>query len=83
MRAMLHGRAHVEHHDGTRNSWTARQIFQEWQIPPSSIELMVCRLRWWQSIAGNPEHHRHYLSIFFGEYPFEQRTREAGNEAAD
>eukprot|EP00959_Pyramimonas_sp_CCMP1952_P012549 265030-Pyramimonas_sp.AAC.1 len=44
---------------------------------------MVRRLRWWQSIAGNPTHHSHYLSIFFGEYLFEQRARAAGNEVAD
>eukprot|EP00959_Pyramimonas_sp_CCMP1952_P354805 7431977-Pyramimonas_sp.AAC.1 len=82
MRAMMAGAAHVEHEDGTHTSLTSRAVFEESQIPPTVVELTIRRLGWWQSIMNKPEHHRHYLSAFFGECRFEERARAAGAPAA-
>eukprot|EP00959_Pyramimonas_sp_CCMP1952_P319087 6676332-Pyramimonas_sp.AAC.1 len=77
------GAAHTEHEDGRHTSLTTRAVFEEWEIPPTGVEFMIRMLGWWQSIMANPEHHRHFLSAFFGECKFESRARLVGAAVAD
>eukprot|EP00959_Pyramimonas_sp_CCMP1952_P305186 6386753-Pyramimonas_sp.AAC.1 len=41
MGAMMAGAAHVEREDGTRTSLTSRAVFEEWQVPPTVVELTI------------------------------------------
>eukprot|EP00959_Pyramimonas_sp_CCMP1952_P150471 3149162-Pyramimonas_sp.AAC.1 len=40
-------------------------------MAPTSIELLVRRLSWWQQIVTEPNHHSHFLAAFFGQCTFE------------
>ena len=47
-------------------------------MAPTGIELWVRRMSWWQSICMEPEHHRQFLTAFFGDTQLELLRREAG-----
>eukprot|EP00959_Pyramimonas_sp_CCMP1952_P096881 2025099-Pyramimonas_sp.AAC.1 len=64
---------HLDEQDA-HSSLATNQVFQEWQIAPSAIELLVRRLSWWQSIVQNPSHHGWFLATFFGRCRFKQQA---------
>ena len=75
LRAMLCGRAHQFDEDtGTHTSWTALQVWREWQMAPVALELLVRRLAWWQAMVFSPDNHRQFLGVFFGCFRFEITT---------
>ena len=66
LRAMMRGGAHqIDEHDAHR-SLTTLQLFREWQVAPTAIELLVRRLSWRQTIVAEHANHSQYLARFFG-----------------
>ena len=49
-------------------------MLRHWQHAPTSIELQVRRLRWWQSIATNPQPNGQFLAALFGDLAIEQES---------
>eukprot|EP00959_Pyramimonas_sp_CCMP1952_P212635 4449114-Pyramimonas_sp.AAC.1 len=62
MRAMLLGKAHRQREGGTHRSWTTDQIFREWQLAPTAVDLMIKRLNWWKDIFSDPDHRAQFLA---------------------
>eukprot|EP00959_Pyramimonas_sp_CCMP1952_P035318 739992-Pyramimonas_sp.AAC.1 len=71
---MMRGTAHKEDENNNHRSLSTRQVFLEWQVAPTAIELLVRRLSWWQSIIRSHAHHGHFLASFFGRCKFEQQA---------
>eukprot|EP00959_Pyramimonas_sp_CCMP1952_P211132 4418825-Pyramimonas_sp.AAC.1 len=73
---MMRGAAHQEDEHNNHRSMSTRQVFIEWHVAPTAIELLVRRLSWWQSIIRSHTHHGHVLASFFfgGRCKFEQQA---------
>eukprot|EP00959_Pyramimonas_sp_CCMP1952_P164331 3435305-Pyramimonas_sp.AAC.1 len=62
---MMRGTAHKEDENNNHRSLSARQVFIEWQVAPTAIELLVRRLSWRQGIIRPHAHQGHFLAAFF------------------
>ena len=43
------------------------EVLAFWGLASAETELRIVRLRWWQSIATEPERHEQILAAMFGE----------------
>eukprot|EP00959_Pyramimonas_sp_CCMP1952_P116656 2438138-Pyramimonas_sp.AAC.1 len=72
------GDAHFIDGGGQHHSLTTRELFTVWGIAPTSLEPCVRRLKWWQNISREVEHHEPFLSGFFGRCHIEDRCASQG-----
>eukprot|EP00959_Pyramimonas_sp_CCMP1952_P470744 9497208-Pyramimonas_sp.AAC.1 len=72
------GGAHCIDSGGQHHSLTTRELFTVWGVAPTSLELCVHRLKWWQSTSKEVEHHEQFLSGFFGRCQIEDRYASQG-----
>ena len=53
-------------------SLQSKLVMRRCGVAPSSVELCVQRLQWFQSVAKDPLHHELYLSAMFGHFKHEE-----------
>ena len=69
LRVAMCGEATTWHADGSATTMSAAAVLRHWRIPSSSRELLVRRLRWYQTWAARPQHHAQLLAALFGQLP--------------